>query len=113
MASGLSKKHNNSSTKNLDSAGRTGSQAHYGAQATATLLSSNSNNNTQFNSNRGGNAHQQAKALLTTQMNFPSSKQQIYQAKRGLNINGNYSSRNATQTDIPKGLSGGLSNKLA
>ena len=50
-------------------------------------------------------------------MNFPSSKQQMYQVKRGAAAgstqNGNYSSRHSNQPDsIPKALLGS-SNKLA
>ena len=36
----------------------------------------------------------------------------MYQAKRGTAITSNYSSRNATQTDIAKGIAAGLSNKV-
>ena len=65
-----------------------------------------------FNGSRGGGTHQQQsnqKALLTTQLNFPSSKQQMYQAKRALNSG--YSSRNATQQDVvPRNAN--LSNKV-
>ena len=82
-SSGLSQRRE-SSSKDFSSKGiKAASGSRQGAGVTAG----------QFNTNR----QQHQKALLTTQLNFPSSKQQIYQQKRGM-ANSGYSSRNATAT---------------